>query len=904
MEIENAVLNLSNTEETIRINAINICSRFQTHQFFDIDVFKKLSNPNSEPIMRIFAFNSLTLIFKNEWNRISQQQKDSISSLFPFHVESDKVNPQFFSIASECVASFLAYTGSEDNIIKFMNSYNIKYSHYFSFFITHFINFLFDKAYPNDRTELLSKFIFGNITSFVQNLLFNSILQMNPNIPEFWMYIQNAALIHEKAPAVIQLYIRNSEAEKFYSYLAQFVWSPSQNGSILSIFEILFDMETNLPETIQALSFSLQSSVPHQYLPLFSFNQIPESEYLYCYELFNNLLVRIPLITSILDCANIDQCGPFLEVFIFLFHSSSPSIIYESATQLQLFLKSIQPSSIPTFFSFYESHIRAIFEATLPLLQVYFGSSPCCPFDHRWQQQFCRESLFDLIRCITETFDGLHAISELLRIIQIDGIESNSFNSIVRIVTSVLSDTNEKITEPLEIEAFNCTVFLLSSINNYSQEIQTKICKLLQKLIPYLEFENQDLLNSFFDQLLDLAINSKYSGNQFTTFLTQFIQKFISRIAFPIERLRNIPKFHPFYYSANNLLAKYAQNGEKSSALNNAVNELSWFTTMFRLNDNSAMKRVTTKVARQFEFLSQINPSEEDTNPKQTSIYENIGLLLIKSNQVIINAGEDQGNAIPLGQYVTLLTQFSPAVSHFSLITPHIYIQHLNELKPPSVLTQAVQHWVTRIAFPIINNLLSILNENQNGVNNDQIQPVYEFNDNVIFKMCQLIDEGIQTSLSSNQNSNSSAANGVENSSSSSEGMSIVKRLIISICDYIKYQDDQHATDVLRVFLKADNFKTFYAVCHAIEEKGISVLSALWPILMKKKDNQSVDKMSEVLLSLYEKNGTTKIFENLPGISKSAFDMLNSKLPNSTSQKSKKKIMRSFIMTFFNNSEL
>ena len=161
--------------------------------------------------------------------------------------------------------------------------------------------------------------------------------------------------------------------------------------------------------------------------------------------------------------------------------------------------------------------------------------------------------------------------------------------------------------------------------------------------------------------------------------------------------------------------------------------------------------------------------------------------------------------------------------------------------------------------------------------------------------MCQLIDTGIKMLEVASTNVN----NGPDNASSaSSETMSIIKRLIISICDYIKYESDQHATEALQIFLQADNFKTFYAVCHAIEEKGINVLAALWPILMKKKDNQSVDKMSEVLLTLYERSGSTKIFELLPGISKQAYDMLNSKLPNSTSKKSKKKIMRSFIMTF------
>ena len=79
--------------------------------------------------------------------------------------------------------------------------------------------------------------------------------------------------------------------------------------------------------------------------------------------------------------------------------------------------------------------------------------------------------------------------------------------------------------------------------------------------------------------------------------------------------------------------------------------------------------------------------------------------------------------------------------------------------------------------------------------------------------------------------------------------------------------DDELATEALRIFLQVDNFKTFYAVCHAIEEKGINVLAALWPILIQKKDNQSVDKMSEVLLSLF---GLTKIFELLLGISKPA----------------------------------
>lgn len=891
MEIEDAILNLSNQDESIRSQAIDICSKFQTHEFFDIDVFKKLSNPNSEQGIRIFAFNSLISIFQNEWSKIPQQEKNNISILFPFHNTNDITDSKFFSFASQCVAAYLAFVGNESDITNFIKTYNADHSIYFSSFITHFILFLFDDSYPNERRELLSNFIYENVIEFVQTLLFNPVLELDPSSSEFPIFIENVSLIHEKAPIIIQLFLRTPESEKFYSHLAQFIWLPLNNGDIVNIFEILFDTETNLPETIQNLGCSIQSIIPDQYSPLFSFDPIPESEYMNCYELFNNLFVRISLITSILNCADIDQCGPFLDAFISLFHSSSPSIIYESATQLQLFLKSIQPTSVPAFFESYESHIKAIFEAILPLSQVYFGSSPCCPFDHRWLQQSCRESIIDLSRCIVETFDGLHAVSEMLKTIQDDGIDSDSFNSIVRIVTSVLGDANEKVTEPIEDEAFNCTVFLLSSFNNYSQEVQAKICKLLQKLIPYLEFEDNDTLNEFFDQLLSLAINSKHSSSQFTNFLTQFIQTFISRLTFPTEKLRNISKFNPFYYTANNLLVKYAQNGEQSSALNNALNELNWFTTMFKLNDNSAMKRVTTKVARQFEFLSQINPSEEEENQKQAEIYENIGVLLIKSNQIIINAGEDQENAVPLGQYVTLLTLFSPAISHFSLITPDTYIKNLQELKPPSILTQAVQHWVTRIAFPIINNLLTVIDETQT----DQIQQIYQFNDNVICKMCQLIDNGIKMQASS---ANAQQKTDDGSSSNSSETLSIVKRLIISICDYIKYENDQLATEALQIFLQVDNFKTFYAVCHAIEEKGINVLAALWPILVQKKDNQSVDKMSEVLLTLFEKSGSTKIFEQLPGMSRPAYDMLNSKLPNSTSQKSKKKIMRSFIMTF------
>ena len=59
----------------------------------------------------------------------------------------------------------------------------------------------------------------------------------------------------------------------------------------------------------------------------------------------------------------------------------------------------------------------------------------------------------------------------------------------------------------------------------------------------------------------------------------------------------------------------------------------------------------------------------------------------------------------------------------------------------------------------------------------------------------------------------------------------------ILMCQLI---DDELATEALRIFLQVDNFKTFYAVFHAIEEKGINVLAALWPILIQMNSIQQI----------------------------------------------------------------
>ncbi|OHT16872.1 hypothetical protein TRFO_41500 [Tritrichomonas foetus] len=868
MDLENAIKNLTIFDETIRSTAIEICSAFQTLEGFDCDIFQKLSSRDSDQSSRYFAYNSLIAVIKKHWNEIQAPLKDSIISLFPFHSSEDITDPIYYAIVSKSAAAYFAYLGSESEINTFVEVYTPIHFKYFASFLTFFITFLFEETFPAERTAILSKFIFENVVKFTKVLLFNPLLQIPPDSPDFNFILDCIATVHEVAPVIIQLFIRDTESETFYSYLSQFVWLPSETGSLLTIFEILFENLTNLPETIQNLAYSLQLSIPSNYSPLFSFDPIPETEYANCYYLFNNLLIRIPLIINILNSANMNQYGFFLEACISLFKSSSPSIVFETANHLLTFLKSIQNPNIQVFYDLYESHIRAILEVSLPLLQVSFGSSPCIIFDHRWTQQSCRSSIMDLTRCIIEMFDSLHMVSELIKLIQIDGVESSSFHAIVRILINILGDPNEKMKGLICEDAFNCTIFLLSSINLYTPQLQNKICKLLMKFIPYLEFD-QINLNAFFSQLLNLFLNARPAAfDPFTNFFNQFTHMYGDRIEFPVERLKQIPKNHPCYYTVLSLMAKYAPVSEDITVLNNALNELNWFTTSFKPNENSSMRRVTTRLARQFEYLSQINPSDAGMQP--SPIYDKISILLINSNQILLNAGEDPANGIPLGQYLTLLTQFAPAIAHFAKIGPQQYISMLHELRPPSVFSQAVPQWVTRIALPIVNELYKT-----------QAPSVLDFTARVIHKMCELVE---------------AAFDSCENSSDTA---GIVKKLIISICDFTQFVSDEQAIEALAVCLKYDNFKTFYAVAHAIEEKGVNVLSALWPNLMKRKDNQSVDRMSEVLLALYEKNGlSSSIFAQLPGISQQTLDTLNSKLPNSTAPKTRKRIIRSFIMNY------
>lgn len=864
MEIENAINNLSNPNEEIRIQARNICLQFSTFQHFDPTIFQKLIDYHSPPSYRYFAFNSITALFRKDWNQVTPQLK----KLFPFHPPEDITDNLFCSMASKSVASYLAYAGSENEIHTFVQSYNPAYFKYYSSFITQFIIFLFDDSYPFKRKEILSNFIFANIISFTKTLLLDPILEFPPNSPDFLFLIDNVAAIHEFAPILVQLFIRTPDSEFFYSYLAQFVWSPSIHGSLLTIFEVLFENFCNLPITVQHLASSLQNSIKIEYIPLFSFDTISESEIEHHYFLFNNLFVRISLIANILSSASSDLYGPFFDALALLFRSCSPSIIYEAATQLQLFLKSLSPAAIPLFLENYESHLRSIFESSLPLLQAFFDSSPAVVYDHRWTQHSVRGAIMDLTRCIIETFDDLNLVSELLQLIPIDGAESNSFNPIVRILINVLSDPNEKLRQNISQDAFNCTIFLLSSLNKYLSQVQNHICKLLIKLIPFLDLDDDNVLDQFFNQLLSMFIDNRpIAFDPFTNYFNQFTNTFGSRIKFPIELLKTVPKSSPCYHTVNNLLAKYSHQSEDSIVLSNALTELQWFTSQFKANDSVGFKRVRTKLARQFEILSQIQLSENVNSGN--SIYDKIGFYLIKSNQVLNDAGDNPAGGIPLGQFVTLLTQFAPAIAHFSLIAPNVYIQNLPILNPPTVVNQAFPQWISRIAFPIVTALIE--SEHQN---------VYEFVEKIITKMYQFVSQAVE----------SPAMN-------ESDFVGIVKKLIISICDFCQYTNDELAIEALRVCLKYDNYKTYFAVAHAVELKGINVLSALWPILITKRDNQSIDKLSELLLNLYEKSDhSMKVFEKLPNISGETLEMLNSKLPNSTAQKTRKRIIRSFLI--------
>ena len=875
MDLETAIVNLASLDETTKNNAIEICSSFQTLQFFDCSKFSQLSSRDSSQSFRYFAYNSLIQVMKNNFDAIPMETKESIISLFPFHTNDDINDPVYYSIVSKCVAAYFAFLGNENDIADFMNVYNQKQGKYFASFITYFVLFLFDKDFPEKRISTLSKFVFENIVKHMKKMLFTPLLQMNPMDPDFDVFVANVCAIHEMAPVVIQLFLCDDDAEKFYSHLAEYVWIPYQKGSIETIFEVIFENLAHLPQTVCCMAFFLNQAIQNHYSPLFSFDLFDESEIPHRYFLFNNLLVRIPLIFNILNSCNFEQYGPFLEIVITLFKSSCPSLISETATQLLLFLKSLQKPIIPNFFEYYETHIRALIEVTLPLLQAFFGSSPCVVFDHRWCQTSTKTSLVDLIKYMVELFDELHVVPDLIKLIQIDGVESQSFASVLRILIDILGENNEKLKNEISDDAFNCTIHLLSSINTYPSQIQNKVCKLLIKFVPYLEktFDDTSILNNFFSQLLNLFIDARPSAfDPFTNFFNQFVNLYGMRVKIPIQKLKEVHQGNPCYYTAVSLITKYNNVSEDSNVLSTAIRELEWFITSFKPNDSGCMRRVTTKLARNFEILSKIKVDDAMGNQQIPSeIYNKIGSYLIRSNEVLLRAGEKE-NGIPIGQYLTLLNQFAPAISHFASITPQQYLDNLNQLRPPTVFTQAVPQWVARIAFPIVTTLSNF---------SPQSQIVNKFAECVTQTISRFVDEKAD----------------IVPSEASSDIHGIIKKLIVQICDLTPYINEDLTIKALKICLKYDNFKAFYQVAHAIEEKGINVLSALWKILVKKKDNQSVDKISEILLTIYEKNGgSVNIFSRLPDVSQSEISNLNSKLPNSTAQKTKKRIFKSFLL--------
>ena len=842
MDVESAVANLANPDESVKLRAIEVCSCFQTPPYFDWTVLLRLVNPGSRANLRLFGYQTLLILLKRYWGDLRGELREQIRGTFPF-VAGDAMADPLCQTIIQVDAAFLVYAADLEMIAGAFVGGSVPYN---SSLLSEFVVACGAAPVSGEREAVVKEVLRTRGVGLVRALILDPLVSCEAGGAEFQFFLKRLADVHVSSELVNAL-LSDADVVRVYSAFVPYLWEASDNASIVAICESVLDSSCDIGAIVLSLGMSEQSSFLKGFEPLFISSVSVDATVYVSY--LSSFLCRIPVFFQLLERFGPKDLGPFLVDSARFLQATAPSIICDTASMLDLLFRKYKNNQ--EFAELLRQERIQIFEACVRLIATPSSSLPGAGLDENWSDFSFRTGLFNLVRTIVDLFDSQALVPDLIRMILGCSEETTMFVSLVRILSAVIKP-------PLDISS-NCkelVTFLLGSINKFSMKTQNYACTLLSKLLDFLVFDDQEL-NSFFRELVTMFITQKPAAfDPFTAFFNSFVEHFASRIVLPMDQLQAVPQNDPCYFTISTMIARFTG---KESPLDLASVELQWFIFNFRFDDYECMARLGKGVARSLEFLSNIQQQSDITHVNEMI------QMLVQTNNVMVRAADNVNDERQAARFYSPMSHLAKAIQRFAELNPQVFVQVLPNMCPPSLFSNCAVLWVKRVAIPLLSFLFQSNKE--------------------IATQTALCWCGHFTPIIAQVEATPACV-----------FEPTAKKIATLLCQLCVLMSDEDAIQYMSLCLKFDDFRVFSAVVDACHAKGISVLARMWEELLCRQDQPSVDKLAGILFDLWqENNGDYSSFLVLSGVTEEMLWVLSQQVANASTDRRKRRHFRRLI---------
>ena len=644
-ELIQALSNLTNPDLEIRTNATEKCLEFQTVAGFDPAVYRKLASPESDIRVRVFAFQSLTVVIEAFWSSLQPSVQNEIIGLYPFHEAGDRENVVLRPFIAKLIGIFFAYVAEPDAIESFFGNWQPELNELMGAILTHFVIVLFSQKFPVERTNEIADFVFRNLARYFKHIVLKPLCEsFSANC-----YLEYAKEIHEWAPAIATIMSEDADADLLYCSLAEYVWQPSGDefGGIVSIFETVFSVngEFVLPSTFERICTKLCECVPSQYAPLFTVLPNPvtftESEALKGFVLMERLKTRIPLMFLVLSRVDVVNVAKCINVVVELLRSMSPSVIFEVACGFRDFLRDkdglvLYPED---FVAAFRPQLIDIFQRCVMLScpSAIFTSFPCSIFDRAWDASEIKEVVTE---CAVEIarLDTVGMTTSVLDAMICHGFQGPEIPGLVRVLGLLLKNPPEEVISGVHTSALQLLVLILHDINDHTLELQYQLIALMKSIIPCISFDEQSA-SQIFSDIVHILLHKKVGRRErFMDLFDFFVNKADTLLRNAVNQLQldKSASSHPRYNRIVSLVTKFKQQADDMD-MRNCGPKIKQLRRFVIWDDSPYSKKKFRGAMVGYTFVENMPPLSLD----RAGTADEVGQLMIRASNRIIRETSD-----------------------------------------------------------------------------------------------------------------------------------------------------------------------------------------------------------------------------------------------------------------------
>ncbi|OHT04391.1 hypothetical protein TRFO_28093 [Tritrichomonas foetus] len=952
MNIENAIINLNNVNQTLREQALEICKRFQTPEFFDWNIWKNLSEPSKPNVIRLFAYSTLSIVFQEGWTDLSPELQILIFQSFPFFqielFEQDPIKTTIIHTNS----LFLIYVAPLEFIIQLFNQVNLHNLMYFSSLVTEFVvssnSCASPAGLPTERRMIVDNFISNYLATIVHAIILQPLSQCQLGTESFSYFLSLLGHLH-KETQICPLLINSPEIENFYASFAHLVWVASPDLSITWIFDSILSADFSInPDTSNSYKQNqmyknqmdqnqmiqnqmnenqmiqnqmnenqmIQNQMNENQMIQNQMNQnqnnsdspthnvldelqMPENE-----ENIENTIQLIPIIHNLA----ISAPSIFLQSYSELFFQSQitdnyPNLLDSFLPKISLFFSVLDQLDIHTLCPFFSMIIVMLQSSSPSIIYEVSDNTKCLIKKHSNVPEFIeicfnqRMALFDTcIKIIAIPLDSLPGA------IYDTGWDKSSIRSSVFTLAQSLSEIdNETVVKELirmiieqnsETPLFLSLVRLLSSSLNMALDISNEANHLTCFLFNcLLDLSNRKIKNYVLSLLIKLINYVRYSSSDsLNEFFTQLLNLFIRLKPSTID-----PFSHYFMLFIN----KFGNN------INFPIDQL--ITQLQTISKDDPCYYTISSLIAKFTgtetpldsaindiewFITMFDQISFKNNLLEQNTFDFLNRNIIRSMDFLAQNPPKDENA--------LLAILSKIVAAQNVLMNIINLATTSEAAIR--LVSSISHFSnTLTTYTNINPLL-------------MIQLIPQMNPPLVINECTSIwlkKIALPILVTIQPHSSEVATNYaslictnltpiIENLESNPETPAslenITKKVAVILCQLCRLMSNEDAIQVMQICLRLNDFRVFANISEVASEKGIHVFSLFWLDFISKREIQYTDKIIEALFCLYDKmNGDINQFLLLPGITQDMLSALNAKLMNCGSARTKRRYFRALL---------